>query len=406
VRSRKVQIRAFIICTLALFSVAAASAPQSSPAQNAAPTGATSFVLDGNRIYGELKFLRVDGSIHRALAFVDMGSPDLTLTSALFDEMRVAQNSPVRFQIGDMTVEVPAAQVQRESGTPFSVGTGLKVEATLPASVLERYIVVIDYQNRLLEIAAADALKPQGVQVPFHINPKTGLIAVDAVIDGKSYPVTIDNGSAYTWFDPKAPRAWLAAHPEWQRGVGAVGASNMMMSGDATETSGILMRIPEISIGALRLRDVGAMAVGPSRNFPGNIELFDWYSQKNSVPVIGWIGGNVLKSFRLTIDYPNRMMYWAKQSDPDPRDLDQVGLTLRSAKREFYVAAIAKKNGVPAVKGVLPGDRLISVDTLDLSQATWGAIFASLHGKPGDVRALTLVRNGKRFTVAARVTAF
>jgi hypothetical protein len=406
VAGHKVQLSAFMLYALTLFAVASASVPRSSRPQNSSPIGTTSFVLDGNRIYAELNFLRADGSIHRALAFVDMGSPDMTLTSALFDEMRAAQNSHLRFQIGEMTVEMPAAQVQRESGSPFSVGADLKVEATLPASVLERYVVVIDYQRRELEFAERGALKPQGVPVPFHINRKTGLIAVDAIIDGRHYSVTIDNGSAYTWFEPKAPRDWLATHPEWQRGVGAVGASNMMMSGDATETSGILLRIPGISFGALLARDVGALAVGPSRNFPGNLALFDWYSQKNAGPVMGWIGGNVLKSFRLTIDYPNQMMYWTKQGEPDSHDLDQVGITLRSAKREFYVAAIAKKNGVPAVKGVLPGDKLIRVDGLDLSNATWGAIFAALHGKPGDTRALILERNGKRITVAARVTAF
>jgi hypothetical protein len=42
-------------------------------------------------------------------------------------------------------------------------------------------------------------LKPPGVAVPIHINPKTGFIAVDAVIDGKRYAMPIDNGSAYTW---------------------------------------------------------------------------------------------------------------------------------------------------------------------------------------------------------------
>ena len=373
---------------------------------SAVSQGATPFVLDGNRIYAELNFLRPDGSAHRALAFVDMGSPEMTLTSSLFDEVHAAQNSPLRFQIGGVTVEVPSAQVQRESGTPFSVGTDLKVEATLPASVLERYVVTIDYQNHSLEFAQPGAATLHGIPVPFRINRKTGLIAVEAVIDGKPYSVTIDNGSAYTWLEPDSPRQWLAAHPQWQRGTGAVGAANMMMSGDATETSGTLLRIPEISLGELRVRDVGALAVGPSRNFPGNLALFEWYSQKNAGPVIGWIGGNVLKSFRLTIDYPNETMYWQKQSEPDSHDLDQVGLTLRSAKREFYVAAIASKDGAPTVQGVLPGDKLLRVDNLDLSNANWGAVFAALHGKPGDTRTLILERKGKNITVVAKVTAF
>jgi hypothetical protein len=59
----------------------------------------------------------------------------------------------------------------------------------------------------------------------------------------------------------------------------------MMMSGEKTETGGILLRIPEISIGPLTIREIGALGAGMSRNFPGNLELFEWYSKKNAVPV-------------------------------------------------------------------------------------------------------------------------
>jgi hypothetical protein len=69
----------------------------------------------------------------------------------------------------------------------------------LPAGILHRYRVVIDYQKRALVFAQAPISKLQGVSVPFHVDQKTGLIAVDASIDGKRYPITIDNGSAYTW---------------------------------------------------------------------------------------------------------------------------------------------------------------------------------------------------------------
>ena len=149
-------------------------------------------------------------------------------------------------------------------------------------------------------------------------------------IDGSSYPITIDNGSAYTWIRQSAGRTWLAAHPEWERGVGAVGSSNMMMSGTAIETAGTLLRIPRLAAGPLVLSDVGALAVGPGKI--ENLDLFDWYSQKNAGPVVGWIGGNVLKAYRITIDYPNRVMYWQKQGGPDTHDLDQVGLVTHGAR--------------------------------------------------------------------------
>ena len=375
-------------------------------AQGSPSAGTTPFVLDGNRMYAELDFLRPDGSVHKALAFVDMGSQYMTLRESLFRALQLDQNKPLVFRVGGLSVEVRHGDVVSERREPSSLGSDLKVEGMLPASILQRYRVVIDYQKRALVLDQPGPSRPLGVPVPFHINRQTGLIAVDASIDGKSYPITIDNGSAYTWLRQSTAKKWLVSHPDWARGVGAVGASNMTMSGDGTETLGTLLRIPEISLRSLILEDVGALAAGPGRTISDNLDLFDWYSQKNALPVIGWIGGNVLKGFRLTIDYPHQMMYWLKQSEPDSHDLDQVGLTLRSAGRAYVVAAVATKNGKPVVEGVLPGDKLIRVGDLEVEEATWGAIYSAMHGKPGESRMLTLERNGTRVTVAAKVTGF
>jgi C-terminal processing protease CtpA/Prc len=100
------------------------------------------------------------------------------------------------------------------------------------------------------------------------------------------------------------------------------------------------------------------------------------------------------------------MMYWSRQSEADTTELHQVGLTLRTAPRAVYVAAVATKNGLPTVDNVLPGDKLISVDGHELVSGTIGQIFASMHGAPGERRELVLERNGARFTVSAPVTAF
>jgi hypothetical protein len=91
----------------------------------------------------------------------------------------------------------------------------------------------------------------------------------------------------------------------------------------------------------------------------------------------------LLKAYRITIDYPSRVMYWQKQGDPDTHDLDQVGLTRESDRGAFLVAAVAAKNGRPTVEGVRPGDRLMRIDALDTAGATWGAIYSALHGRPG-----------------------
>lgn len=56
----------------------------------------------------------------------------------------------------------------------------------------------------------------------------------------------------------------------------------------------------------------------------------------------------MLKNFQLTIDYPNQIIYWLKETDAATDDLNQVGLTLRSERGNYIVAAVAKKNGAPS----------------------------------------------------------
>jgi C-terminal processing protease CtpA/Prc len=58
------------------------------------------------------------------------------------------------------------------------------------------------------------------------------------------------------------------------------------------------------------------------------------------------------------------------------------------------------------VDGVQTGDQLISVGGHVLTSGTTGQIFASMHGAPGATRELVLERNGARFTVVAKITAF
>lgn len=366
-------------------------------------SGTTPFILDGNRIYAELAFVRPDGTLHKSLAFVDLGSPSMIVSEALFRELQLDKEKSLSFNIGLMPIRVEVGTVTRDTWLPFSVADNRKVEAVLPAGVMQKYQIMIDYAHRVLTVAQPDTLQPAGFAVPCYINEKTGLVAVDASIDGKIYPVTIDTGSAYTWLRKATVEEWLALHPDWQRGVGAVGLSNMRMADDGIEAAGILVRIPKIKLGSLELKRVGLLAIGPSSS---NWDFIDWYAQKNAVPVIGWLGGNVLRNFRITVDYPHRKIYWLPQTVSDSHDLDQVGLTLKKNAGEYFVAAVAQQNDKPTVEGVRAGDKLLQIGVLPTDSATSGAVLSAMHGKPGQLRTLILERDTRRFSVQAKVTVF
>jgi C-terminal processing protease CtpA/Prc len=122
---------------------------------------------------------------------------------------------------------------------------------------------------------------------------------------------------------------------------------------------------------------------------------------------MGFIGANVLKGYRLEVDFPNKMTYWEAGPSPDPNDLDIVGLNLRpEADGGYAVAWVAVKDGKPSVEGVSPGDKLISVDGRDTAGLAMGAVVDSLRGAPGTERTLVLERKGERFTVRAKTLRF
>lgn len=382
------------------FVLASKSVPVAAD-KSAASYGLAPLLFDGNRVYAKLSVVLPNGSLHSTLAFVDMGSPSLALSPTLARELKIASRKTVVLRAG--AISIPIASPDVDPDLPYPMGNGHAVELVLPASALKPDMVVLDYAARRLTFAPPGELAAKGTPVPFRLNEATGLIAVDATVNGVRYAITIDSGAAYTWIRKSVAEEWLQQHRDWERGRGAVGASNMRMENDGVEADGTILRIPKITLGSLRLTQVGALAIGAPRSGP---HIIDWYSKKNAGPVIGWLGGNVLRRYRITLDFAHHMSYWLSQAPADADDLDQVGITLAFRDGGYFIAGIASKHGKLMVDGVQVGDKLLRVDGLALTGATWGQIFAALHGHPGEMRILRLERDRRPFTLRAQITAF
>jgi hypothetical protein len=374
------------------------------------------FIFDDNHIFVTLDFVRADGSVRPALTYVDDGTPQPTVSSGLAEELGLRGDRPLLVQFGALRLRAPANAVAIDSeGMGRNGPNGRRttpVEAILSGSILKDYVVTIDYRSRTLTLDPPRPVRDAGIPIPCFVNPRTGLITVRGEIGARMYDMAIDVGSAYTWFRRDTVQQWTVANPGWLRGVGAVGESNMQTS--PPEVSALIVRIPEMRIGELRLRSVGALGITPDPPpfppFPGAAtvtgDMFDWYSAKAPRPVLGWIGANVLRDFRLTIDYPQRIIWWARQRDPDAHDLDQVGLTLEATQDGFAVSGIAQHDGQPAATGFQIGDRLVRIDSIDVADATRGAVFGALHGTPGEIKTIVVDRDGSRLTLSAPVVSF
>ncbi len=371
------------------------------------------FTLDAQRVILEVAFRTPDGGSRKTLVWFNMGMPAPVLSKALYRELGIDRGQPLRFSIGEDAIEIaPRAVVDGDGGVGAPDFAHLfaprPVEAMLPAAIFQRFAVTLDYRRRTLTLTQPGAQNADSVAAPCAVNPKTGLVTVEAAIAGALYPVVIDAGSGYSWMRGDIVAKWLAAHPEWRRASGAVGESNANMIDLAFEKEGVVLRPPEISIGDLRLQNVGLL--GTEDGLIGDF-FWDNWGKAASGPVIGWLGGNVLKDFKLTIDYPNRMTYWRRESDGDSHDLDQVGLTLVRRSDRYFVGGIVRKANIggaddPTVGGVEIGDELVEVDGLNVQGAPKDAVLAALHGKPGERRTLVVEHGGARRAVEAAVTAF
>lgn len=114
----------------------------------------------------------------------------------------------------------------------------------------------------------------------------------------------------------------------------------------------------------------------------------------------------MLKHYRVTIDYRNRISYWLKTSDIDPHELDQVGVTLVYAHGAYRIGGIVTKDGRPAVDGVEIGDTILAIDDAPVEHWSRDRIFAALGGHAGVRHRLTVERDGKNLSLTVPVTEF
>jgi hypothetical protein len=391
------------------------------------------FVFDNNRMFVDLAFVAPDGSLRKARAFVNQGSGSFVLTNALYRELGIGDGRALRVRIGAMEIAADPRVVQPEDmanaftlrlnpfgkdqtaaeaakgpgGSSALMAAPMNVEAVLPPGLLASFETAFDYGARTLTLAAPGTLNPEGVAVPIRVNPVTGFATLDVSVGGKTYPAVIDDGGSYGLFRASVVADWIKAHPGWLRAEGGVGESNLTMSGDF-ETRAPVVKVPDATLGALHLSELGVIGPTPEGLLGGMVEgkFWDWYSVKAGEEVSGAIAGNTMKSFRVTFDYRNGMSYWLQEAPLDTHDLDQVGLTLVHLGGHTGVAGIVRKNGVETVSGAQPGDEILAIDGRPTTAMTRGEVLDALHGTPGARKHLTLKRKGQTLELDAPVTAF
>jgi hypothetical protein len=368
-------------------------------------------ILDHNRMLVDAEIQRPDGSWRMARLWVDTGNPDFFISESLAIDLglEIPANKenfeappPAGVKIGGMTLDFSDV-VSNVMIQPKWLFSTMHNDANLPSTVMKKYQVVFDYPAGQFTIAQPGSIEHRGTRVPLDLNPVTGIIQIDAIIAGDSFSFAMDNGASYSFISEGIVTRFNQEHPDWPHGNGALGCANIW-GWWPQEAAWPVMRLPELSWGQVHLEDVGV--VGLPKIF-GNVGIETWYSKKTARPVNGFLGPNAFKAFRVEIDYPNKTAYFEKGADFDSHDMDIVGLTLRQEPDNSYtVVGVAVRDGKPAVDDVQAGDKIIQIGNLKTTGATMGTVIDALRGKPGDARHLVLERDGRQFSIDAKVERF
>lgn len=367
-------------------------------------------ILDHNRMMVTAEIKGKDGSWHEAKLWVDTGNPNFMLNPAFArklgyewtDSTKTAEFPPLNgVRIGGMTVNFDSVKTNVVFGY-YWMFNALHNDGNLPSSVLQRYDIVFDYPAGQFTIAEPGIMKHKGVKTTASINPQTGVPQIDAVVDGDSMSFALDMGASWSFVPAGLVDSLSRKHPDWPVMTGTASCANMWGWWPPGEENMTVLRIPEINWGGISLDNVAV--VGVSNEATGGYTIGQWYSQKTTRPVVGFLGPNAFKAFRVEIDFASGLAYFEKSDNYNYNDLDCVGISLSpQPEGSWIIRGIVKKNGKPVVEGIEPGDKLLQVDSLITSGITMGAVSDALRGNPGEVRILEINHAGKTIKVEAKV---
>jgi hypothetical protein len=264
-----------------------------------------------NRPYIDVAFRRSDGAARTARFVVDSGGGAFLIAEPMARDLGLKWGQTMREEgqefgrpavppvafVGEMPLDLDSNRVLVVVGADHLSIPGARADGLFPGHLLARYHVVFDYPNATFTLARPGTLKPQGNAMPMPVSKRSGFPRTELEVDGVKYGLLIDTGASFTMVSEVLLSSWGTRHPDWPRHPGAFGEA-ATLGGQTLET----MFVPGGRWGQNVLGEFGVTS-----QKKGTFE--NWMSSMMTSPIVGSLAGNVLKRFRVELDYPNEKLY-------------------------------------------------------------------------------------------------
>ena len=262
---------------------------------------------------------------------------------------------------------------------------GTPIHGLIGYDLFERFVVTIDFQHRLLLIQLPKYFKfrrSNGTKIPLEIiskKPYIDEIFISELGKKEKVKLLLDTGAGHAMMlnsfatNIPVPDTTISV----QLGMGLSG-----------KISGELGRVDKVKIGSYDLEEV-VTSFPDSASFGGKID--------STLDRQGNIGGELLRRFRVTINYPEKYLALkpTRRAMKEPFEHDMSGMDLRAKGkdyREYYVDRVMPDS--PASRaGLVEGDRLMFINNAAAKTLNMTEIYKLLQRKEG--RAINIIVNRK-----------
>lgn len=255
---------------------------------------------------------------------------------------------------------------------------GGRLGGILGFNVLSRFRVTIDYHRRTLTLEKSGGALPPGWAKQVSFMGATPLLEAEVEDIGK-VPMLLDTGAAMSILPVEAAQQWQplrSASLGLTLGVG--GAGNIPRAA----------RAALVKVAGAAIRGITLMFSSPA---PKGAPV-----QILSEAGFGLLGNNLLRHFRLTIDYPMRTVVLQRMPRPAPLDdVATVGIVLDLTAEGAKVAGTIPLSSAWEA-GIERGDEVLAVNGRSTRGMRPSEVQKWLTGEEGTFKRVLLQRGTKR----------
>jgi hypothetical protein len=297
-------------------------------------------------------------------------------------------------KISDVIGKNITVNILLENVFHLSEKLGFKVNGLIGYDFFRNFVIDINYQAKILTIYRTETYKApkRGFSViPIEIfKDKPYLNTNVKIVNDHPFPVKllIDTGAS----DP----VWLFNTTDFNIQVPAKHIELYLGKGLNGDVHGEKGRIHSIQLGKFELQ-------GPITSFPDSVSIKHVIALDDRN---GSIGGELLRRFRVIVDYTNRTISLRRNTnytDPFSYNMSGIELSAPFSHLPVFIISFIFADSPASFAGLKIGDQIISINRKMAVEYKLNDIYELFLGKDDKLISMVVLRDGQEFRVSFRL---